>query len=176
MQINSVSSTNAVSDVQNTSASKRQSSIPPAMGAGPAATKNISQGGGLMGKLQQLLQQDPAKFKEIVTKMAADVKTAAGKATGDQASFLTKLADNLSQAASTGSMAPLQPKSGAGGAGGAHKHHHHAGGAEGGGAGGPMQAIVQSALDQVNQALGVSASSSTSSTATTPAATPATTP
>ena len=157
MQIHSATSTSAASDVQTASASKRQSSIPPAMGAGPAATKTISQGGGLMSKLQQLLAKDPAKFKEVVSKLATDVKTAAGKATGDQASFLTKLADNLSKAADTGSMSPLQPK---GGAGGAHKHHKHAEGMGGpaGGAGGAMQAIVQSALTSVNAALGVSSS------------------
>lgn len=175
MQISSISTTNAADGVQNTSSARSKSSIPPALGAGPAATKTISQGGDLMGKLQQLLQQDPAKFKEVVTKLAGDVKTAAGKATGDQASFLNKLADNLTKAADSGSMTPLQPSSagqqgqaGAGGAGG-HKHHHHhgGGGGGGGGAGGMMQSIVQGALDQVNKALGGSAASSTSSASTT---------
>jgi hypothetical protein len=132
----------------------------------PATSTNVSKPGELMSKLSQLLQQDPAKFKEVTQQISDELKTAAQSASGPQASFLTKLSENFAQASSSGSLSSLQPP--AGSAGGVSGHHHHHGGGHGPGGGGGIESVISTALDQVNQALSgtSSGSSSSSSTAT----------
>ena len=131
-----------------------------------AASSTVSKPGELMAKLNQLLQQDPAKFKQVTQQISDELKSQAGSASGPQAQFLTKLSDNFAQAATSGSLASLQPPTGEhSGAAGAHHHHggsHHAGGA--GGAGGGIEAVLSKALDEVNQALSSSTASTTTST------------
>jgi hypothetical protein len=109
----------------------------------------MSKPGELMGKLNQLLQQDPAKFKEVTQQISDELKSAAQSASGPQAAFLTKLSDNFAQASSSGSMSWLQPPPG----GAAKGHHHHGGHHGGGGSAGGMEAVMSTAPDQVNQAL-----------------------
>ena len=130
----------------------------------PASSTNVSKPGEFMAKLSQLLQQDPAKFKQVTQQISDQLKTAAASASGPQAAFLTKLSDNFAQAASSGSLAALQPP----GAGNEHAtgggHHHHGGGHHGGGAAGAssIESVLSNALAEVNQAL-----TGTSTTATT---------
>ena len=152
--------TSAISS-NDAAARARPSSIPPAAGG----SASISKAGDFMSKLQDLLQQDPAKFKEVVGQMAKDMKDAAGKATGDDAKRLNALADGLSQAASTGDLSALQPKQGAppGQAAGVHKGHHGHGHRHGGGSS-AVQSALQGAIATLDQALG-GASGATSSTA-----------
>jgi len=158
--IGGTSSIDATSGVQSF-ATKRQSSVPPATNA--AVSLSISTQGDLLGKLQQLSQQDPAKFKDVVTKLASDLKTAAGSATGGQAQFLNKLSDQFSQAASSGNLSALQPtQAPQGAAAGAsatghhhHGHHHHGSG----GGSSAVQSAFADALTQVDQALGATSSS-----------------
>ena len=126
-------------------APSRASSIPPAQKS-PAATAVISKPGDLMNKLQQLQQKDPVKFKELMTQLSGDATTAAASTSGEQAGLMTKIADSFAQAASTGSPASLKPHVRA------HVYHatnHPAGIAS------AMGSFVQSALDKVNQALGI---------------------
>ena len=161
MQIQSTSGAGAATSVQNAAPQRHQSSIPPAPNAGPAATKSVSAGGDLMSKLAKLQQQDPAKFKEVVSQIATDVKSAAGKATGEQATELNKLADNFSQAATSGSLSTMQP-AGRGPGAAHHKGHkgHH------GGPSGVMQSIVQGAIGQVDKALNGAAPAAPAAAAT----------
>jgi hypothetical protein len=168
MQIQSTSGAGAAASVQNTAPQRHQSSIPPAPNASPAATKNVSPGGDLMSKLAKLQQQDPAKFKEVVSQIATDVKAAAGKATGEQATELNKIADNFSQAATTGSLQSMQPAGGGPGAAhhkGGHRGHHGMGGA-----GSVMQSIVQGAIGQVDKALSAATPAAPAAPAATTAA------
>lgn len=103
-----------------------------------------------MSQLQQLQQQDPAKFKQFMSDEAAKLKDAASKATGEDAKRLSSLADKFSQSASSGDLSAFQPKQAAAQGGnntsgvqayqqaqaqaGQHHHHHHGGGGGGGGA------------------------------------------
>jgi hypothetical protein len=124
----------------------RNSSVPPPPTTA-AASADISKPGELFSKLQQLQQQDPVKFKEVIGEIAQSLHDAAGHAKGRGADFLTQLADRFDQAAQTGELpapAPQESRSG----GSAHGHHHH--GHRGGGA---VASALQHALDQVNQAL-----------------------
>jgi hypothetical protein len=129
----------------------------------PATSTNVSKPGELMSKLSQLLQQDPAKFKEVTQQISDELKTAAQSASGPQASFLNKLSENFAQASSSGSLSALQPQGSPGGVSG---HHHHHGGGHSGGGGGGIESVISTALDQVNQALSGTSSGSSSSTST----------
>ncbi len=63
-----------------------------ASGSGPAATTTLSTPGQLFGELQQLSQQDPAKFKAVATPpnwRPTSQEIAASQATGPQAQFLS---------------------------------------------------------------------------------------
>src|ERR1017187_5940613 len=95
--------------------------------------------------MQQLAQQNPTEFKAVAAQVAAAFQNAASQTSGPQAQFLTKLANQFSQAAQTGSLQPPQGAQSAqagqapqgaqgasagqaGGAAGAHHHRHHGGG------------------------------------------------
>jgi hypothetical protein len=154
------------SNTQSTASANASS----ASASSPASSSSVSKPGELMSKLSQLLEQDPAKFKQVTQQIADELKTEAASASGPQAQFLTKLSDNFAQASSTGSLASLQP-SGSERSGAAGAHHHH-GGHHGGGSGsGGIESVLSKALDEVNLALsgrstsGI-ASPSTSATST----------
>ena len=114
---------------------RRDSSIPPPAGA---ASSSISQQGSIFSQLQQLSQQDPTRFKQVMSEMAKEIRTDASKQTGAAADRLSQMASRMDQVASSGDMsqlAPPQPPQGAQqgaaayqGASGGH-HHHHGGGA-----------------------------------------------
>ncbi|MBN9420711.1 hypothetical protein ABS71_08075 [bacterium SCN 62-11] len=121
-----------------------------------------------MGQLQQLQQQDPAKFKQFMSDEAAKLKDAASKATGEDAKRLSSLADKFSQAASSGDLSAFQPNRAAGQGGTnasgvqayqqaqaqGHHHHHHGGG---GGGGGAVQQALSSVSSDLASALGSAA-------------------
>jgi hypothetical protein len=137
----------------------------------PAASSSVSKPGELMGKLSQLLQQDPAKFKQVTQQISDELKAQAATASGPQAQFLSKLSDNFAQASSTGSLSSLQPASGEH-SGAASAHHHHGGHHGGGGGSGGIESVLSKALDEVNQALSASAASASANNST--SATPTT--
>jgi hypothetical protein len=172
MSIGSVSSTsNAYATSAINGSTKSPSSIPPPVG-GAAASANISKPGELFSKLQQLSQQDPAKFKQVAGQIGAELKTAAN-ASGNTA--LSKLADQLTQASQSGSLTDPSQQSGAGKAHGHHHGHHHGGGGGGpsaasSGAQSPSSAVVSAftnALDEVNQALAPTTSGTSTAKAST---------
>src|ERR1700722_12303152 len=99
------SSLSALSGVTPAATSGSPSSIPP---AGAAATASISTPGQFFSEMQQLSQQDPAEFKAVAAKVSAAMQTAAGQTSGPQATFLTHLANQFSQAAQTGTLQPPQ--------------------------------------------------------------------
>lgn len=163
--IGSASRVGGIEQVQSVDVS-RPSSIPPGPADTSAATTNISKPGELLGKLQLLEQQDPAKFKEIVTGLAESLRKDASQAGASDSSWLNKLADRFDQVASTGNLSALEPTSqsqaqSAQGAGGAQHHHHGGHGHHGHGGSGSLASLFSNALDQVNQALGAGTSSST---------------
>jgi len=75
----------------------------------PAATRGISKTGDLMQKLQKLLEVDPNSFQGMMRRLANELKAAAGKANGQDASFLSKLSDSFGLAADAKSLSPLRP-------------------------------------------------------------------
>jgi hypothetical protein len=164
MNINGIGTTStidalsALSNASNPDASQETSGT----ATTPAASASVSKPGELMSKLNQLLQQDPAKFKQVTQQISDELKSAAQNASGPQASFLNKLSENFAQASSSGSLSSLQPSQGSGS--GVSGHHHHHGGGHGGGGGG-IESVISTALDQVNQAL-TGTTSSGASTAT----------
>ena len=147
---------------------------PSAMGGSEMAT--ISGPGQFFSDLQQLSQSDPTKFKQVASQLATSFQNAASNATGADAQRLNSIANNLSQAAQTGSLQPPQPPPSAGtvgqtgdasGSGGAHHHHHHHGG--GGGGGGQSSAMnqaFQAATSILTQSLSSSSSTTTATTLT----------
>jgi hypothetical protein len=118
----------------------------------------------LFGRLQQLSQQDPAKFKEVAQSIADKLHQAAKDSSGKEAERDNKLADRFAAAAQSGDMSAFQPAAGA--RAGAHAHHHHHHGGDGGGASNAIGTVLASALDDVNQALASSAPTATAPTAT----------
>ncbi|MEI9935984.1 MAG: hypothetical protein WDO69_02040 [Pseudomonadota bacterium] len=134
--------------------------------ATPASSTSVSKPGELMAKLSQLLQQDPAKFKQVTQQISEQLKTAAQGATGPQAQFLSKMSDDFAQASSSGNLSSLQPPN-SGGDHAAGTHHHRGGGHHGGGGAGGVASVLSNALDEVNQALSstTTMSSSTAGTA-----------
>ena len=151
----------------NSGVTKTPSSIPPA--AGSSASAGISQPGELMGKLQQLSQQDPTKFKEVMSDIADKLREQAQQS-GDPNGMVGKLADKFAQAAQTGDMSPFQPNTASSSAsqtGQVHHGHHHHGHGGGGGASGAIQSVLSSAIDEVNQALGLGTSTAATTTTTT---------
>jgi hypothetical protein len=154
MNINNIQGTAATTAATGVDPIAQPAASPtsPLSGSGPAATASFSAGGQLFGELQQLSQQDPTQFKAVAAQIATTFQNAASQASGPQAQFLTHLANQFTQAAQTGTLAPPQGTPGAGGAGeaaGGHHHHHHHGG---GGGGGGAAAILGSDSSDVNQA------------------------
>jgi hypothetical protein len=169
MNINGIGSQQSTIEALSALNGAGQSDASPATdgtGATPAASATVSKPGELLSKLSQLLQQDPAKFKQVTQQISDELKTAAQTASGPQASFLSKLSDNFAQAASSGSLSALTPDRGSESSGALSGHHHHHGGHHGGGGGGGgIESVVSTALQQVDQALSSSTSSAPSTNA-----------
>jgi hypothetical protein len=166
MNINGIGTTStidALSALSNTS-SPDASQEASGTATTPAASASVSKPGELMSKLNQLLQQDPAKFKQVTQQISDELKSAAQDASGPQASFLNKLSENFAQASSSGSLSSLQPPQGSGSGVSGHHHHHGGGHHGGGGGGGGIESVISTALDQVNQALTGTSSSGASPT------------
>ena len=181
MNINSVG-TSPLSSLVNTNASQNtqsSSSVPPAGNA--AASANISKRGQLLQKLQQLQQQDPQQFTQIVSQMAESLQQVANQS-GDANGMTANLAAALKNAASTGDLSALQSAlqpqgvalatqpattnpstlgtSQAQGPAEHHGHHHHGGG-------GAIAAAFSTALNAVDSALQSGSTESTATTSTT---------
>jgi hypothetical protein len=131
----------------------------------PASSTSVSKPAEFMAKLSQLLQQDPAKFKQVTQQISDQLKTAAQSASGPQAQFLTKLSDDFSQASSSGSLASLQPPGGDNEHATVGGHHHHGGGHHGGGGSGGIESVMSNALAEINQALSGTTASATTNVA-----------
>ena len=154
------SATDSASPLAALLAQNTHSDTPAAYGttATTASTSTrISGPGRLMAKLQQLQQTDPAKFKQVMSDMAAKLNALAQQQSGSSASSsstgggqsLTDLANKFASAAQTGDLSAFQPpplptgtsaanaagayaQNGAGGASlsgvsSGHHHHHHGG-------------------------------------------------
>jgi hypothetical protein len=72
-------------------------------------TATVSPWAELLSKLQQLQQRSPGAFKRVAGDMAATVESQTQKATGGAASSVTKLGDQLKQAAKTGELPVFKP-------------------------------------------------------------------
>jgi hypothetical protein len=136
-----------------------------------AATQNpapqISGPGQLFSRLQQLAQQDPAKFKEVTQHISDEIRKTAGQSSGKASDFENALADRFEAAAQSGDLSSFKPPAAGDGAKQAHHHRHPHGGD------GPLASIFAGALDEVNQALSASAPTAPEPTPA-PDATPAT--
>ncbi|MBS1712704.1 MAG: hypothetical protein JST30_00055 [Armatimonadetes bacterium] len=76
----------------------------------PVDKANLSRPGQIYGKLEELKAQDPAKYKDLVSKTAAHVQRAADDATGHEQTFLNGLAAKFAKAAD-GDLTALKPPS-----------------------------------------------------------------
>ncbi len=168
------SGVSSVVGAESIGASTTQSSVPPPMSG--AATATISTPAQFFSEMQQLSQQNPAEFKTVAAQIATTFQDAAAKATGPEAKLLTKLANDFSQAAQTGTLQRPQDAQGAQSgqagqsvqgaqagqsrSGTGHHHHHHGGGSAS--ASNPVQQAFQAAMTALEQAL------SGTSTPTTP--------
>jgi hypothetical protein len=158
----------ALLTLNNNSQSTASSDASAASASSPASSSSVSKPGELLAKLSQLLQQDPAKFKQVTQQISDELKSQAQGASGPQAQFLSKLSDNFAQASSTGSLSSLQPTGDGRDRGehtGAASAHHHHGGHHGGGGAGGIESVLSKALDEVNQALSTSSTSTSAATA-----------
>jgi hypothetical protein len=122
MDITSIGSNYGIDALSTTQASTTQAAT-----AGSSATTDsaqLSPMASLLNQLQQLQQNDPDKFKSVMSSIADTLRTDAQSATGPKAERLNALADKFGQAAQTGQMPDLQPKGQQQGATGHHHHHH----------------------------------------------------
>ncbi|HEV8548671.1 MAG TPA: hypothetical protein VGQ57_06580, partial [Polyangiaceae bacterium] len=117
-------------------------SVPPPAFLGPPKPQ-VSRPGRLLGRLQQLAESDPAKFKQVTADIADKLRQTAQGLSGAAADRANQLADRFAAASDSGEMASLRPPRGEG----VHHHHHHGAG------GGELASVLSSALDEVNQAL-----------------------
>ena len=138
---------------------------------GGSETATISTPAQFFSELQQLSQSNPTQFKQVAAQLATSFQNAASTATGADAQRLNSIANNLTQAAQTGTLQPPQAPGVAGagkagceeGSGGAHHHHHHhGGGGGGGGQSGTMGQAFQDAMSILTQSLSSSTSTTTS--------------
>ncbi len=174
MNINSIGSSalSALLNANTAQAKNAPSSIPPA--ANGAAPTNISKPAELLQKLQQLQQQDPAQFKQVMSQLADTLQQVADKS-GNSNGIATKLAAAFKSAADSGDLstiqAAMQPPAGAttaqsaasapaatqGAQGKHHGHHHHGGG-------GAIAAAFSTTISQIDAALQTSNAATTSGT------------
>ena len=101
------------------------STSPTFLTAQPAGTAQISPSAQLMSMLQQLQQQNPGQFKQVVSSIATSLQKKAQQAqsNGDtaDASRLNQLAAEFQKSVQTGQLPSVQDLQGAGL--GAHNHH-----------------------------------------------------
>jgi hypothetical protein len=125
MTVNSISSLSAsylqvLTNSASTKADQASLSLP------QDSSSDISPVARFLSQLQQIQQQDPAKFQQITSKIAGrlrDAATAAQKqGNSSQADQLNQLADQFQQAADTGQVPTAQALQQAGLSG-----HHHGG-------------------------------------------------
>ena len=117
---------------------------------------SISKPAELLSKLGQLAASDPAKFGNVASDVATGLKDAAKKATGEDATRLNELADNLAKAAKHGNMSPVHAKKLKPKVKVKPRPHPHAAAAPGGAA----QSALQGAISKVDVALASSSAAS----------------
>ncbi len=95
------------------------------------SSSSVSPFAQVLKKLESLSQSDPSKFQSLTAQIAAQLNTAASKATGSQAQFLSDLSGKFAQASKDGNITALEPSQSSQGSQGAsgHHHHHHGGAA-----------------------------------------------
>jgi len=156
-----ISSVTSAQSVQSPVTSQGPDSEPPgasATSAGPATVTSVSAQGHLMQQLQALHDSDPAKFKQVVSAMAASLRNDAQGATGQTADRLSQIASRLDQVAESGDLSQLAPQhsGSAPGSGKAHHGHHGGGGSV---VGTDLQKALTDALASVDQSTTSGASS-----------------
>ena len=168
----------ALNGTTSNQTTKTKSSIPPAMGS--AATSNISKPAELLQKLQQLQQQDPAKFKQVASQLADGLEKVAAQS-GNSNGLAANLASALKSAADSGDLSSVQaaltppPRpnaapsakntQGAQSTQGHHHGHYHGGAA--------VASALSSAIGQIDAALQASSAKATPTETNTAATTAA---
>jgi len=121
MNISGVNNTANVYDIDPTTLAD-QTANSSSLSSPDASSSQVSGPAKWMSELQDLQKTDPDKFKQVTSEIADRLRQDASSATGQQATFLNKLADKFQQASQSGDMSSLQPPAGASGH---HGHHHH---------------------------------------------------
>lgn len=127
MNINAISSL-PLGLLQPASNNNNTANLNPASVSQPQGdTPDISPAAQFLSMLQQIQQQDPAKFQQIISQITTQLQTAAKNAAngGDtsRADQLNQLASQFQSAASNGQLPSVQTLQQAG-LGGHHGHHH----------------------------------------------------
>lgn len=104
--VSSLTTTAAVSSLSSPSASGTSDT---SEASGVAASADMSKPAELLNKLKQLKQQDPTKFKQVMSDIADELRTAAKNSGAAGGAMLSKLADKFEQAGQTGDLSTLQP-------------------------------------------------------------------
>jgi hypothetical protein len=149
---------------------------------GDATSVDVSKPGQLMAALKKLKDENPDQFKAVVSNLAQEVRDQAQGASGHEQKFLNHFADTLDKVASTQDLSALQPPEKGGHARGAKGYPPPPPPESGEGDGDrddqtsaasstsaasqanrreKMDALLASAIKEVNAALGSNASAST---------------
>lgn len=84
-------------------------SAPATTDSGDATAPDVSKPAEFLAALQSLKDSSPAKFKEVVSHLAQEVRNQAKDATGHERGFLKHFAAKLDKVANTGELSALKP-------------------------------------------------------------------
>ena len=112
LRVSTSTSTSAVSD-----ATPVATSAPASADLGSATAADVSKPAEFLAALQGLKDSNPAKFKEVVSQLAQEVRDQAKDATSRERGFLNHFAAKLDEVANTGDLSALRPHWG-------HEHGH----------------------------------------------------
>ena len=126
MDINGIGSNAGSTGLKTLKATQLPDAADPAafdLNAISGGSSDISNAARLMQRLQQLGKSDPEKFKQVIAKIAEELRNAANAKPG-AATHLNRLADAFAKVAQSGDLSALAPGAGA------HRvhrgHHGHA--------------------------------------------------
>jgi hypothetical protein len=114
--------------LQNTQQSGANNTSAGVNAAQPSDNGELSPLGQVLSQLQQLQQTDPTEYAQLTGQISTNLQNAAGTAQADgntqAANQLNQLAQDFSNASSSGQLPNIQDLAQA--IGGHHGHHHHA--------------------------------------------------
>jgi hypothetical protein len=108
MTVSSVNGTALLSSLDNNTRTRQAPPPGPPPGGGPGGA-DMSKVGQSLSKLEELASSDPDAFKELTAEISERLKDAASQATGQEAEFLTSMAEKFATASAEGTTTAIQP-------------------------------------------------------------------